>query len=160
MDHEEPLPQRKHLTRLREVWLQPPVYFVTICSIDWRRVLVPALAQVIADSLGEAAANNQWSVGRYVVMPDHVHFFAAPKTFEVSLSAFVGGTKQLSTRKAWALGHQGRLWQAEFFDHVLRSEEAYNSKWEYVRLNPVRAGLCQEAEHWPHQGEISILECH
>jgi hypothetical protein len=31
------------------------------------------------------------------------------------------------------------IWQREFFDHLLRSEESYDQKWNYVRENPVRA---------------------
>jgi hypothetical protein len=40
-----------------------------------------------------------------------------------------------------------------FFDHVLRRQESYDEKWEYVKLNPVRGGLVQNSEDWPWQGE-------
>ena len=50
------------------------------------------------------------------------------------------------------LGIQKPHWQEGFFDHVLRSAESYAQKW--VRMNPVRAGLCREPEEWPYQGEI------
>jgi putative transposase len=51
-------------------------------------------------------------------------------------------------------------WRAQpgFFDHILRSEESYGQKWEYVRDNPVRARLVREWEDWPHQGEIVIID--
>jgi len=48
-------------------------------------------------------------------------------------------------------------WQAEFFDHLLRSAESYESKWEYVRQNPVREQLVERPEDWPFQGELSDL---
>jgi REP element-mobilizing transposase RayT len=51
----------------------------------------------------------------------------------------------------------GNIWQEEFFDHVLRSNESYSQKWDYVRENPVRAGLVEKAEDWPRQGEIESL---
>jgi len=54
-------------------------------------------------------------------------------------------------------GHSAPIWQAEFFDHVLRSAESYSLKWEYVRENPVRAGLVERADDWPWQGEIERL---
>jgi len=38
------------------------------------------------------------------------------------------------------------VWQRGFFDHLLRSDESYAEKWNYVRENPVRAGLAQSAE--------------
>jgi len=48
-------------------------------------------------------------------------------------------------------------WQRGFFDHVLRSEESYSEKWEYVRDNPIRASLCEHVADWPFQGEIEVL---
>ena len=45
-------------------------------------------------------------------------------------------------------------WQEDFFDHLLRSQESYLKKWEYVRMNPVRAKLCDTPDAWPFQGEI------
>ncbi len=51
----------------------------------------------------------------------------------------------------------GRAWQEGFFDHVLRGGESYGEKWEYVRMNPVRAGLTVRPEDWPYAGEIEAL---
>jgi putative transposase len=50
------------------------------------------------------------------------------------------------------------LWQRGFFDHLLRSEESYGQKWNYVRENPVRAGLAQNPEDWPYAGEIIVID--
>jgi putative transposase len=49
------------------------------------------------------------------------------------------------------------LWQEEFFDHVLRSIESYGQKWQYVKENPVRAGLVKKSDDWPFHGEIESL---
>jgi len=42
-------------------------------------------------------------------------------------------------------------------DHVLRGDESYGGKWEYVRENPVRAGLVATWEKWPFRGEPFAL---
>ena len=47
---------------------------------------------------------------------------------------------------------------AWLFDHVLRSEESYGEKWLYVRDNPVRAGLVDDASDWPYQGECVVID--
>jgi putative transposase len=39
------------------------------------------------------------------------------------------------------LNFNGNVWQDEFFDHVLRSSESCSQRWDYVKENPVRAGL-------------------
>jgi len=43
---------------------------------------------------------------------------------------------------------EGKAWQSGFFDHALRGRESYSEKWDYVRLNPVRAGLVSKPEEW------------
>jgi putative transposase len=50
------------------------------------------------------------------------------------------------------------IWQPGFFDHLLRTDESYGQKWEYVRMNPVRTGLVSTPEEWPYQGEIVRIE--
>ncbi len=90
-------------------------------------------------------------------MPDHIHFFCAPggERAPTTLSVFVAGLKMWSARAILAAtGRAAPLWQREFFDRLLRSEESYDGKWAYVRENPVRAGLVTRAEDWPFAGEI------
>ena len=50
------------------------------------------------------------------------------------------------------------IWERGFFDHVIRNEESYARKWEYVRQNPVRAGLVKFTEDWPYQGEVVRID--
>jgi len=44
--------------------------------------------------------------------------------------------------------------QAGGFHHRLRDGESYSQKWQYVRENPVRAGLVTCPEDWPHSGRV------
>jgi hypothetical protein len=48
-------------------------------------------------------------------------------------------------------------WQPDCWDTQLRSGEHYHEKWEYVRQNPMRAGLANVPEDWPWQGELNVL---
>jgi hypothetical protein len=50
------------------------------------------------------------------------------------------------------------IWEEGFFDHVLRGNESYSQKWNYVRENPVRAGLVKSAPAGPYQGEIVYID--
>lgn len=45
-------------------------------------------------------------------------------------------------------GESGQLWQARFFDHVLRTVEAYQDCLTYIHSNPVKRGLVREPEGW------------
>jgi REP element-mobilizing transposase RayT len=51
-------------------------------------------------------------------------------------------------------GFRSWRWQAGFHDHKFRTRESESRKWEYICLNPVRAGLVLRPEEWPYGGEI------
>ena len=44
------------------------------------------------------------------------------------------------------------------FNTCCETLKSYAEQWEYVRMNPVRAGLCRQPEDWPYQGEIVRIE--
>jgi REP-associated tyrosine transposase len=88
-------------------------------------------------------------------MPDHVHLFVALPIQGISLEKWVQALRSVLGKRLLSLGFNKPHWQEGFFDHVLRSQESYSQKWDYVRMNPVRAGLCQTPEEWPYQGEIT-----
>jgi len=154
--------QRKHLRRLDRIYVssRAPLFLITCCVRDRSPLLAnSAAAQILVDGWNMASALYGWMVGRYVVMPDHVHFFAAsPLDNPQTLGAFVGGWKSWSRKEIRAKASASFEWQREFFDHLLRSAESYGEKWEYVRTNPVRAGLVVSADKWPYQGAIHTLE--
>ena len=59
--------------------------------------------------------------------------------------------------RAWPVTADKPLWQRDCWDRQLRQGDSYSEKWEYVRNNPVRAGLVARADDWPHQGELNVL---
>jgi putative transposase len=151
------MPLRPHLRRLDEVWIDEPIYFVTITTKDRRPVLACQEAfTILVSEFRNAPTRHGWTVERFVVMPDQF-ICSAPKAAiapPVSLSDFVGRMKQWSAKAILrALGLAPPLWQTEFFDHVLRSNESYESKWRYVVENPVRAGLARLVEDWPARSQ-------
>jgi REP element-mobilizing transposase RayT len=141
-----------------------------MCTKNRRQLrALDEVANILIDEWRAAHSQHGWAVGRYVIMPNHVHFFCRPERDRKSLSEFAGFWKSYASRKINAIGlsrpavaagvDRGcacgwphlrlarsspsaatMLWQLEFFDHVLRSNESYSEKWNYVRANPVRSG--------------------
>ena len=132
----------------------PPLYFVTFNTHKRRRLL--ANSKVLRHFIEFARASEEHgiAVGRFVTMPDHIHFFVSNNS-DTTLSQWVRLLKRrLSQATATPLPH----WQKGFFDHLIWKSESYSEKWEYVFQNPVRAGLVREPENWPWQGELVPLE--
>lgn len=153
------MPEREHLRRLTNVWTRHPLYFVTACTAHRQKVLTsPAVTSALIESWRAADRVHGWVVGRYVIMPDHVHFFTRPRHDAKPISAFMRDWKKWTTRQiTTALSRPPPLWQPEFFDHLIRSATSYSEKWDYVYHNPVRAGLVATPEVWPHSGECESL---
>jgi REP-associated tyrosine transposase len=102
----------------------------------------------------QAGAHGVW-VGRYVIMPDHIHLFVGFGPESKSISVWIKSLKNTISKTLNRATLSAPHWQKGFFDHVIRSDESYDQKWIYVRENPVRAGLVRAAEGWPYAGEIS-----
>ena len=139
--------------------MNQPTYFVTGCVAGRRALLANETVHAIFRKEWQGMlARHGWAVRRYVIMPDHVHFFLKPSAATSrSLSMVVGKWKEWTAKHVLReLGEQSPLWQAEFFDHLLRSHESWTEKWTYVHENPVRAGLVARAEDWPYSGSIDF----
>ena len=149
---------KPRLSRLSWVFTSDPVYFVTACTAKRQRILAkPEIHHAFIEFTQRATARNVY-VGRYVLMPDHLHLFVAFGPGSQSLSDWVKSLKNSLSKTLRPQGTTAPHWQKGFFDHMLRTEESYQQKWEYVAQNPVRAGLVQSAEDWPFQGETHALE--
>ena len=144
--------------RLGRIFATGPLYFVTFCTHERQ----PSLAKEEVDTAfvlfakrAEEAYNV--AVGRYVIMPDHVHLFVRGN-HDFRLGPWIGALKQTLAKAVRLPRAKGRIWEEGFFDHVLRSNESYSQKWNYVRKNPVRAGLVKSVTDWPYQGEIVYID--
>jgi putative transposase len=103
-----------------------PFYFVTFNTQQRLRLLARKEIHEAFGSFCVRAAEHDVAVGRYVIMPDHVHLFVAMPATGVTLSEWVHALKTGLGKKLLRLGHQKPHWQEGFFDHVLRSAESYS----------------------------------
>ena len=150
-------PRKQRLRRLDRIFASFPIYFVTACSFNRRPVLASAPVHRTFIEFAEAGETHGAYVGAYVLMPDHLHLFVALGE-EPTLGSWMKSLKNSLSKSLRTLGVASPHWQKTFFDHVLRSDESYSQKWEYVRDNPVRAGLVTKWQDWPYCGEVWQLE--
>jgi REP element-mobilizing transposase RayT len=135
------------------VWLpqeREVVYFVTLCVMDRR----PVLGNAAAFYALEIAVSKltHWHVYAAVLMPDHLHLLAAPSERDERIGNFSGAIKKWMRRElaGEAPCSPDWQWQPGCFDRLLRTNESAQAKWEYMRENPVRAGLVERWEDWPY----------
>jgi putative transposase len=134
---------------------RPIIVFLTVCTHNRKSILAqPDVTAVLRTAWATA---QLWRVGRWVLMPDHLHLFCAPATNPPeSIKKWLSYWKSEASRH-WPRPNEHPIWQRDFWDTQLRPGDDYAAKWEYVRQNPVRAGLATRVEAWPYQGEENVL---
>jgi REP element-mobilizing transposase RayT len=140
--------------RLHTNYQPYPLYFVTTCTHERRPILAEAETHRSFQVFARNAPGYGIWVGRYVIMPDHLHLFVAFSPDSLNLSMWMKSLKNTLSKTLRQGGTRAPHWQRGFFDHLLRSEESYQKQWQYVRMNPVRAGLVRDPSDWPYQGQI------
>ena len=124
-------------------------YFITICTKDNQNLLghvgTTALGrpQVELTPLGncvdktmQIANKNNVKIDKYIIMPNHIHMIVvleqtADDRGRSSLQQVIRNIKSYTTK--WA-GFS--VWQARFYDHVIRNEQSYQKIWQYIDQNP------------------------
>jgi len=133
------------------------LYFVTFNTHLRKGLLANASFHNCFRRFCEIANVRNIAVGRYVIMPDHIHLFVKLPPEGVTLVRWVQTMKAVLGKELLRQEQLKPHWQEGFFDHLLRSGESYSAKWEYVRQNPARKGLVTNPDDWPYQGEIVMI---
>src|SRR3954465_1877711 len=100
------------------------------------------------------AARQNLYCPAYCLMPDHLHMIWMGLQYD---SDQLNGITFLRTHLEPALG-EGREWQHQAHDHVLREEERRRGAFArfcfYTLANPMRAGLAKTPHRWPYIGAV------
>ncbi|HEX2329301.1 MAG TPA: transposase [Candidatus Angelobacter sp.] len=115
-------------------------------------LFLPARARSI--TLRHCLFENQMRIDLFavVIMPNHVHMIFESLEDDdgepYALAVIMKGIKGTSARNINRfLGRAGTLWMPESFDRILRRGE-FEKKLNYIRANPVDAGLCSRPEEY------------
>lgn len=139
-----PLPHRQR--RAPFVFKNAPTYFLTFCTANREKTLANNLVFDRACTFIETGnCETGFFASALMILPDHIHALVSisPQS-EQKIGNWVRAFKR-------TVGKNSIYWQNGFFDHILRSSESRSEKWEYIRNNPVRAGLARSTAEWPYQ---------
>lgn len=131
------------------------VYFVTTV-ISYRRQLFRDLIinREVICCMKELHETGMLNSIAWVVMPDHVHWlFSLEDGIELGqvIKIFKGRSARILNQ---CLGLSGKFWQKAYYDHAIRKDEDIKSIARYIVANPLRAGLVERIEDYPHWDAI------
>jgi putative transposase len=119
-------------------------FLVTICTLPRgaNNLCFDPIGSGVLDAARRYETMQKWGIWLLVLMPDHLHLIVTPYV-GYNLSGLVADWKRF-LRRTYPI-----KFQRGFFDHRIRNTENFNLKCQYVRANPVRAGLVRRPEDWP-----------
>jgi len=106
--------------------------------------------EIAIGALTEAFVHHAGHVCVGVFMPEHVHLVVSGRGPESDLLALIKEFKQKTTFRIRQRPQPFR-WQKDFWDHIIRANEDYGAQIRYILRNPVRRGLVDYWEQWPHK---------
>jgi tRNA threonylcarbamoyl adenosine modification protein (Sua5/YciO/YrdC/YwlC family) len=107
------------------------------------------IAKVVTDALLHFDG-ERYELFAWCVMPNHVHVVLRP-TRGHTLSDILHTWKSFTAQRVNRLLHrEGKFWQPEPYDHLIRDERDLRNQVRYVIQNPTKAGL--KAWQWVGRG--------
>ena len=145
---------------------QAGVYYITCTVHQWADVFTRRLyVDVLLDSIRFCQQNKGLEVYAWVVMSNHIHLIVSSKTGLLSdtirdfkkytakqiVEAIAGNERE--SRRDWLLWLFRKpagiwFWEEGYHPVEVRKTEFYQSKVNYIHLNPVRAGIVEKEEEY------------
>ena len=151
--------------------IEGSIFYIT--SNIYNRICIftlPSLVIPIIDSLNYYRYQYTCKIIGYVIMPDHIHLLIWPQDAHIitdfmrDFKRFTSGriTRQakLEGKTDWVkkvedAGNETqradyKVWQDSFWEQSIYTRHFLEQKLNYIHMNPVRAGICANAEDYPY----------
>ena len=126
-------------------------FFATTKTSQGRRLLQSDRnAGLMIDVLRSYVAAGRLRLHDFVIMPDHLHLLVtvgSDMTIERAIQLIKGG---FSYRLRKEFGYLGEVWQRGFSETRVEDRRSFLQHREYIRANPVKAGLAESAARFLH----------
>jgi len=100
----------------------------------------PRIAEIVKENLLKFDG-TKYRIYAWCIMPNHVHVVMEPLV-DHELAKILHSWKSFTSNKInKKLGLKGKLWQREYYDHLVRDQADYERVVDYVWENPKKAGL-------------------
>ena len=150
------LPKRKNMRLPGYDYSGAGGYFITVCTNNRTCILsrvhggsererasleLTELGRIAQNALDELAGKYGIRIAACAIMPNHIHLILMTSGSEVSAGRFVGAFKSVVSNRWQKICDSrgivmGKLWQRDFYDHILRNEADYLEKLKYIDENP------------------------
>jgi len=123
------------------------IFFVTAVTAQRKPLFrYEPNAQLLLNTLLDYRAQQKYLLHEFVIMPDHLHLLITP-AHNLSLERAIQFVKG---EFSYRLKSKFTVWQESLTNHRIHDEEDWERHREYIRMNPVPAGLMGRPEEYPY----------
>ncbi|MEO6831785.1 MAG: transposase [Chitinophagaceae bacterium] len=162
---------------------QHNLHFITSTIVDWVDLFTrQAYRDIIIDNFRFYQQQRSLEVYAYVIMSNHLHFIVRQPEGQWKLSDTIRDFKKMTakliiervlnepeSRRDWIIhrfqwnarqrnnrgAHQ--VWTDDNHPEELWSREFFEQKCNYIHMNPVRACLVEEPQHWRYSSASDLV---
>ncbi len=161
---------RKNIRLQGYDYSQSGLYYVTVCTDFKEKILwnknsdnktdLSPVGKIVDDSIKFIDANyDNVVIDKYCIMPNHIHLIVdlgmsesrrgslplreSENQNNIELHNVIGRMKSYTTRQYKILSRNQKavLWQRNFYEHIIRNDEDYAEKWQYIDENVIKWNL-------------------
>ena len=122
-------------------------FFITSVTAQRRALFqLDSASDLLVEVFQHYRNQGKYLLHDFVIMPDHFHALITPApvvSLEKAVQFIKGGF-------SFRLRSKLPVWQPSFTNHRIRDEEDFEQHREYIRMNPVGAGLAGKVEDYSY----------
>lgn len=146
------------MVNYRRQYAPTGLYFFTVALKNRRSALLVEQADLLGNAMRAAQARWPWETVAIVIMPDHLHAIWQLPDGDTNYATRWRDIKSSFVRSLTKAGHkiernergETNIWQARFWEHVIRDDDDLQKHIDYIHFNPVRHGHVARVADWPY----------
>jgi putative transposase len=146
------------MTAYRRCRLPGGTYFFTVNLADRNKTLLTENIESLRGAFREVLSGHPFKIQAIAVLPEHIHCLweLPPGDCDYSMrwrqikSAFsrtLPRDERISASRA-RKSERG-IWQRRFWEHTIRDDAGYATRFDYIHYNPVKHGYVKNVKGWP-----------
>lgn len=147
------------MSNYKRVFLDGYCYFLTVVTHKRNPILIDNI-ELLRKSVKSSKEKYPYTIEAIVILPDHLHMMIRPETAS-QYPQIISRIKQyfsrhcdpmyyrhISQSKSRSKEGYKPIWQKKYYEHSIRDDADYNTRFNYIHYNPVKHGYVTQVKDW------------